>query len=277
MATDAVSLWLEAAGRQTIPSKQEQLTLGRLIQRDRQPDATRAEKRAAARAKDRLVSGNLRLIVPIARKFAKRLRGNGLAFEDLLQAGTLGLVRAVELYDPSRGYSLSTPAYWWISQAIRRVVLESDQAIRAPVHSTETIRRWRYRGEQTVEEFCAEHGLTREKLEMELLHHARANCTSLDQRLHEGGSEGSTLGELLADPASQPSTELLDFERAVQRLEALCPDDFALVELSAVGGHSGSELGQLMGVSRAAANVQIANAKRRLAVVAGAEARSLVA
>jgi RNA polymerase sigma factor (sigma-70 family) len=96
------------------------------------------------------VAGNLRLIVPIARKFGRRIQGSSLGMEDLLQAGTYGLIRAVELFDPERGYSLTTPSYWSISQAIRRAVQDSAQPIRAPIHAQDLLRRWRYRPEGLI-------------------------------------------------------------------------------------------------------------------------------
>jgi RNA polymerase primary sigma factor len=270
---DAVNLWLGNAARQPIPSKREQLELARLVQRGRQPDATRAELRAARRAKDRLVAGNLRLIVPIARKFGRRIQGSSLGMEDLLQAGTYGLIRAVELFDPERGYSLTTPSYWWISQAIRRAVQDSAQPIRAPIHAQDLCRRWRYRPEgQTVDEFCAEWGITPAKLGQELEQAARARCCSLDAKLATADGDG-TLLDVVADPDHQPSTSALELEQAVGRLGVL-PDDLALVEESLAT--TLKELAARHDMHRDTMRSALNQARKRLAAVAGPGARALL-
>ena len=282
---DAVSLWLDAAGRQSIPTKREQLELARMVQRGQKPDATRAELRAARRAKDRLVTGNLRLIVPIARKFLRRLQGSALSFEDLLQAGVAGLIRAVEGFDPERGYTLGTPAYWWISQAIRRTIAETDDAIKRPTHAQDVCRRWRYRPKdesgkgQSAAEFAQEWNISLEKLERELAHAARAACVSLDAPARGGSDdcEASSLLELVASESDQEAGLLaMDMQQALTRLRGVCPDELALVEELLLRG-SATEVARARGVNRETVTNHLKAARARLKAVAGDQVSALLA
>ena len=150
--TDLVRQYLQDIGKVDLLSAEEELTLARLVQRrerllehrgDGEPAAwaercslTPAELRQALhrgrRAKERMIQANLRLVVAVAKKYQQR----GMELLDLVQEGTLGLERAVERFDPTRGFRFSTYAYWWIRQGITRAIASQSRPIRLPVHIT---------------------------------------------------------------------------------------------------------------------------------------------
>ena len=191
---------------------------GKLLTPQEEIDLSRRTKTGDRAARKRLIERNLRLVVSIAKKF----RGRGLPFEDLIQEGNIGLMKAVERYDPELGYRFSTYATWWVKQAIRRGVANKGRTIRVPVHIGEKIHKMA----RTHNELSAE--LKRDasdeevagRLEWNLedvrdVKDAMLDTTSLNQPLtsDEGSSE---LGELVEDECASdtPSTVLSEIERS---------------------------------------------------------------
>ena len=157
---DSVRAYLRDIGRIPLLEHDEEILLGRQVQRlmeikgveealetsDKQHLATklgltikelRKEIRAGEKAKDKMVTANLRLVVSVAKKYTKR----NMELLDIIQEGTIGLVRGVEKFDPGRGYKFSTYAYWWIRQGITRAIAEKSRAIRLPIHVTENLNK----------------------------------------------------------------------------------------------------------------------------------------
>ena len=247
LTTDLVRQYLHDIGRVELLSQEEELTLARLVQArerllvlarapgepppppnapspDRQADIDReawaqrcglspAELRLTLhrgrRAKERMIQANLRLVVAVARKYRQR----GLELLDLVQEGTLGLERAVERFDPSRGFRFSTYAYWWIRQGITRAIASQSRMIRLPVHVTEKLNRIRRVQQElivqlgrmpAVAEMAAALGLSEAVVRQTL--ERQPQPISLDGRV--GRDQESDLGDLLEDPHATPEQTL---------------------------------------------------------------------
>ena len=160
LSGDSVRSYLRDIGRIPLLEHDEEILLGRQVQRlmeikaceellsnpsqddlARSLDITskqlRKELRDGEKAKDKMVTANLRLVVSVAKKYTKR----NMELLDIIQEGTIGLVRGVEKFDPGRGYKFSTYAYWWIRQGITRAIAEKSRAIRLPIHVTENLNK----------------------------------------------------------------------------------------------------------------------------------------
>ena len=157
---DSVRSYLRDIGRIPLLEHDEEILLGRQVQRMMEIKAVeelsrpatqedlasvldisskdlRRQLRDGERAKDKMVTANLRLVVSVAKKYTKR----NMELLDIIQEGTIGLVRGVEKFDPGRGYKFSTYAYWWIRQGITRAIAEKSRAIRLPIHITENLNK----------------------------------------------------------------------------------------------------------------------------------------
>ena len=209
MSMDSIGAIMNQAGRYELLSTEEEIELSRRIQRwvalkDKEGELTKEERRAirsGLRARERLVKCNLRLVVHVSKKYTFKLRGLAMEHADLIQEGTMGLQRAAELFDGTKGYKFSTYAYWWIRQSISRSIESYDRVVRIPTNALQKLNKAR----KLQNEYMQENGkpatieyIARQiKINPELLRITieRANYhTSLDSQSIE---DGSTLLELM--------------------------------------------------------------------------------
>ena len=159
LSGDSVRAYLRDIGRIPLLEHDEEILLGRKVQKlmeletqmkeldldqeglakawDIPLKQIKRELRDGRKAKEAMVTANLRLVVSVAKKYTKR----NMELLDIIQEGTIGLVRGVEKFDPGRGYKFSTYAYWWIRQGITRAIAEKSRAIRLPIHVTENLNK----------------------------------------------------------------------------------------------------------------------------------------
>ncbi|MCP9821726.1 RNA polymerase sigma factor, RpoD/SigA family [Cyanobium sp. L1E-Cus] len=235
-------LYLQDIGRVDLLTQEQELTLARLVQRREQllregdPDKDELGKDELAdkerrltlhrgkRAKERMIQANLRLVVSVAKKYQRR----GMDLLDLVQEGTLGLERAVERFDPTRGFRFSTYAYWWIRQGITRALASQSRTIRLPVHITEKLNRIKRAQRELsarlgrlpcVAEIAQELNLSEALIRETLLQLPKP--VSLESRV--GKEHDMQLGDLLEDGHGTPEQELAR-EQLHNDLEALLED-----------------------------------------------------
>lgn len=145
---DPVKMYLKEIGALPLLTSEEEIVLAKTVEAGMRVDALPEEKEAAREAKKELADRNLRLVVSIAKKYL----GRGLQFLDLIQEGNLGLLKAVDKFDYTKGYKFSTYATWWIRQAITRAIADQARTIRVPVHMVETINKLNRISRQLLQE-----------------------------------------------------------------------------------------------------------------------------
>jgi RNA polymerase nonessential primary-like sigma factor len=235
-AADLVRVYLNGIGRTALLTAAQEVELAKrieagvfaqhMLENETFGTAKRAELEALVRdghlGKNHLLEANLRLVVSLA----KRYTGRGMPLLDLIQEGNLGLIRAVEKFDYTKGFKFSTYATWWIRQAITRGMADQGRTIRLPVHLVEQVNKLarlkrdlhqQLGREATTDELAAEVGLTPEKV-ADLLDHAR-DPVSLDMPV--GSEEDAPLGDFIEDG------EATDAESAV--ISGLLHDDLRRV------------------------------------------------
>lgn len=145
---DSVKMYLKEIGKVDLLTAKDEIELAKRIDRGNAPDATEWEKEDAQEAKNQLITANLRLVIAIAKHYV----GRGMHFLDLIQEGNMGLIKAVEKFDYTKGFKFSTYATWWIRQAITRAIADQARTIRIPVHMVETINKMTRVQRQLVQE-----------------------------------------------------------------------------------------------------------------------------
>ena len=216
---DCVGWMLDGIGRVALLSPAEEVSLGRQIRAwqdhpDGPEQAPASVKRQGLRARSRMVQANLRLVVHLAKK--QRLRG--LALEDLVQEGSIGLQRAAEKYDPSTGYRFSTYAYWWIKQALQRALTQQTPTVRLPFRISERLSKLRSASQRLSQELGRQPNRQElaealgesesQLLELERAQRLSRGC-SLDTPLAADADNGSLI-DLLEDARTSPMEQLED-------------------------------------------------------------------
>ncbi len=261
---DPVRMYLREIGRIPLLNAQQEIELARKI------EAGGAE---GAIAKRKLTQANLRLVVSIAKKYV----GRGMLFLDLIQEGNLGLIRAAEKFDHSRGYKFSTYATWWIRQAITRAIADQARTIRIPVHMVETINKLKKitrklaqdKGRKPTEEEIAD-AMEISLVKLREIVKVAQEPVSLETPI--GKEEDSKLGDFIEDreaetPASSVTQELLR-DDIIEVMAGLSPRERDVLRLR-FGLDDGrqrtlEEVGQLFGVTRERIRQIEAKALRKL-------------
>jgi RNA polymerase primary sigma factor len=247
ISNDSVRMYLSEIGRVPLIDAKKEVELARRI------------RKGDASAKQQLAEANLRLVVSIAKKYI----GRGLSFLDLIQEGNIGLFRAVEKFDPERGFKFSTYATWWIRQAITRAIADQARTIRIPVHMVETINKLTHTQRRTVQELGREP--TVEELAVELgmdvkkvRHILKISQDIISLEAPVGSEEDNTLGDFIEDKdAVSPfdaTNKQLKKESVHDMLKFLTPRERKIIEmrfgLSDGIGHTLEEVGKEFGVTR---------------------------
>lgn len=247
IANDSIRMYLCEIGKVDLLTAKEEADLARKIAKGDQS------------AKAKLAEANLRLVVSIAKKYI----GRGLSFLDLIQEGNIGLFRAVEKFDPNRGFKFSTYATWWIRQAITRAIADQARTIRIPVHMVETINKLTHTQRRLVQELGREPLIEELAAEMDMDEKKVRHILKISQDIVSleapvGAEEDSKLGDFIEDddalsPSEQTNRQLIK-ENIHEMLQYLSPRERKIIEmrfgLKDGIGHTLEEVGNEFGVTR---------------------------
>jgi RNA polymerase primary sigma factor len=271
---DSVHTYLKSIGRTSLLTAEQEVDLAKRIEAglfaehklDTEPDLSPEHRHDlelvaedGRRAKAHMLEANLRLVVSVAKKYSDR----GLSLLDVVQEGNLGLIRAVEKFDYTKGYKFSTYAMWWIRQAIQRGFADSARTIRLPVHVLEMLSKLsrverdmhqRLGREPTPEELAVELDRTPDQIE-ELLRTSRQPI-SLDSTIGEDGE--TSIGDLIEDVDAPEASELVDRQLMAEQLrsalDALTPREATIMAmrfgLYDGNPHTLDEIGRALGLTR---------------------------
>jgi RNA polymerase primary sigma factor len=271
---DSVHTYLKSIGRTSLLTAEQEVDLAKRIEAglfaehklDSEPDLAPQLRRDlelvaedGRRAKSHMLEANLRLVVSVAKKYSDR----GLSLLDVVQEGNLGLIRAVEKFDYTKGYKFSTYAMWWIRQAIQRGFADSARTIRLPVHVLEMLSKLsrverdmhqKLGREPTPEELAVELDRTPDQIE-ELLRTSRQPI-SLDSTIGEDGE--TSIGDLIEDVDAPEASELVDRQLMAEQLrsalDALTPREATIMAmrfgLYDGNPHTLDEIGRALGLTR---------------------------
>jgi RNA polymerase primary sigma factor len=271
---DSVHTYLKSIGRTSLLTAEQEVDLAKRIEAglfaehklDHEPDLDDSYRRDlqevaedGRRAKAHMLEANLRLVVSVAKKYSDR----GLTLLDVVQEGNLGLIRAVEKFDYTKGYKFSTYAMWWIRQAIQRGFADSARTIRLPVHVLEMLSKLsrverdmhqRLGREPTPEELAVELDRTPDQIE-ELLRTSRQPI-SLDSTIGEDGE--TSIGDLIEDIDAPEASELVDRQLMANQLRnalgCLTPREATIMSmrfgLYDGNPHTLDEIGRALGLTR---------------------------
>jgi RNA polymerase primary sigma factor len=271
---DSVHTYLKSIGRTSLLTAEQEVNLAKRIEAGlfaehklgSEPDLPEEYRRElelvagdGRRAKAHMLEANLRLVVSVAKKYSDR----GLSLLDVVQEGNLGLIRAVEKFDYTKGYKFSTYAMWWIRQAIQRGFADSARTIRLPVHVLEMLSKLsrverdmhqRLGREPTPEELAVELDRTPDQIE-ELLRTSRQPI-SLDSTIGEDGE--TSIGDLIEDTDAPEASELVDRQLMADQLrhalDALTPREATIMAmrfgLYDGNPHTLDEIGRALGLTR---------------------------
>lgn len=234
ISDDSVRLYLREIGKIPLLTAEEELALANRV--------VAGEKKA----KDQMAEANMRLVVSIA----KRYSGRGLDFLDLIQEGNTGLLRAVEKFDPSKGFKFSTYATWWIRQAITRAIADQARVIRIPVHMVETINKLlrtqrrmtqELNREPTIDELAKEMEMEPEKIEYVMK--IKQDVNSLDAAVRDD-EEDSVLGDFIEDEDTKSPDEAATEQLLKEQVQGILESALSERELKIIKMRFGLEDGK---------------------------------